>query len=245
MNRGQAKGFTIIEVMLFLAITGVITVLFLMGWTKSVHTQSYKDGVNSVLADVQLQFDEAYNPINERKGNLTCIGDDVNTAESSNTNIGSTDCVVMGRYIVFDKDKIIKRRVIGFDATSTNTSDTNVIKDYKPQYVADTAEAPVEYTLPWGMEMYKPGADRAPLTRALVIIRSPMNGAVTSYTWEMPTGEQKSVLDIINSGSQEKFTICLDPKAPVSTTPLALTVSANASTHEAVGIQSKEGGNGC
>ena len=53
MDIVKSKGFTIIEVMLFLAVTGALAVAILVGSGVAIGQQRYKDSVNSLQSFIQ------------------------------------------------------------------------------------------------------------------------------------------------------------------------------------------------
>jgi type II secretory pathway pseudopilin PulG len=246
MNK-RGGGFTIIETMLVLAITGAIGVGLFIGWSANVSTQSYKDGVNTLLAKLQTQYDDTYNMSNSRGKKITCGAAVVYDDTATTSNQGSSNCVVLGRYILFAHDKVTIKRIVGVDsASASQSSDLQSIKDFSPQVVADAAEIPDEYDLPWGITLYKPDdSAKPPVYKAMVIIRSPLSGAVYTYSLDTTSGVEPTVASVLNGANSQQTVLCLMPGTSVAGTPMAITIAKDASTHESVSRLSQEGGNKC
>lgn len=245
MTRSKG-GFTIIEVTLVMAITGVLAMLLIVGWARNLSTQSYKDGVNSLVAKLQNQYDEVYNTSNDRGKTLTCRGAPVYDATTTTTNQGSSDCVVLGRYLLFSNDTVTIKRIIGIDTNgASTTSDIDAIKDFSPQSVVNDVELADEYQLPWGITLYQPNTAKTPVNKAVVIVRSPLSGAVYTYSLDTAANTEPKVIDVLKTGTTDATVFCLQPGTAVSSTPMAVTITKDASTHESVGTKSYEGGNEC
>lgn len=247
-------GFTIIEVMLVMAVTGLVAMTLLIGWTINVNTQSYKDSTNSLVAYLQLQYDEIFNVSNDRGRTLTCVsggGAGAYDGTTPSTNRGSSDCVIMGRYLSVSGANITTRRIIGVEPLSTvptPTTDLMSIQQYSPYYSNNGAiESASVFDIPWGATLYGPGDPTKTATSLnIVIMRSPISGAV--YTYVVPGGvlpPNTSLNTRLATATTNKVTLCLNPQTVISSTPVAVTIDANASTPEAVGVQSREQGNAC
>ena len=83
-------GFTIIETMLFLAVSGFLIMGILAGTGVSINTQRYRDSVVSLRSFLQQQYSDVSNVRNSSQTN-PCL--------SSSGNRGQTDCVILGRYV--------------------------------------------------------------------------------------------------------------------------------------------------
>src|SRR5688572_29756839 len=114
MNRVDQRGFTIIEVTLFLAISALLAVLMLGGWTVMINTQRYKDSVQTYQSFLQQQYNLVYNVENSRENNMICANGTVEESESSGTPRGQTDCVILGRYIELrDGQNLTVKAIVG------------------------------------------------------------------------------------------------------------------------------------
>lgn len=92
----QQRGFTIVEVVLFLAVSGFLTVALLTGAGAAVQRQQYRDAVQSFANYLRGQYSHVVNVENDRpQGKCPINGADGGSA----TNRGQSNCVVVGRYI--------------------------------------------------------------------------------------------------------------------------------------------------
>src|SRR5690606_34898808 len=111
------SGFTIIEVMLFLAITGALAVSILVGSGAAIGQQRYNDSVNSFKGLIQDQYSQITNVINGEAKNPACsfsegaltISDDKNAEEFR----GTSECLVLGRFLLVEPEQVTAYDVIG------------------------------------------------------------------------------------------------------------------------------------
>lgn len=93
MNRRYQSGFTIIEVVLFLAISGVMAVGLLVGMGAAISSQQYRDSVQSYADYLRGQYSRVVGVENDRSTDVTCpLGGDT-------TQRGRSNCVIVGRYV--------------------------------------------------------------------------------------------------------------------------------------------------
>lgn len=174
-NNPEKSGFTIIEVMLVLGLTGLLLVGLLGGTFSSIATQRYNDSVRSFAEYLRTVYGEVLSP--------ESLGDGTSGSQA-----------VYGKILVFGADantsEVYSATLVG-NATIPTTSEIDFIhelasvspglfcgKDDKPSTVAN-------YTPLWGAEFAKTGNER-PLdkfTGTVIIARAPSNGSVhTIYT---------------------------------------------------------------
>lgn len=226
MSAHFKHGFTIIETMLVLAITGVLIGTLLFGVGSSIGAQRYSDSVSSFHALLQDQYAQVNNVSNgnQRADGWTCGA----SAEPTKTNgvvaPGQSNCVLLGRYVGVVGNAISTATVVGYKASSAvNTSDVQTIKN---NYTLGVSESSIETErLEWGAQISWPiegtGAQdpTTPRSIAILIIRSPETGA--TYTF---TGNDNTALTSISSATlknmmsertdrfpgQGSRTICID-----------------------------------
>jgi type II secretory pathway pseudopilin PulG len=177
-------GFTVIEVMLFLAVTGLLAVGILVGSGVSIGQQRYRDSVNSLKSFIQDQYNETTNVKNGRDSAWACDSSTAVTEDPGGTgqSRGTSDCVLLGRFMTVDASgtKINVASVVGYrGAGATAASDvlelqTNYKLGISP---IDQEEKDVE----WGAQIVKPKT-AVPMPVSILIIRSPLSGAVMTFT---------------------------------------------------------------
>lgn len=254
------QGFTIIETMLVLAITGVLIASLIVGVGGTVNAQRYKDSVNSLQALLQDQYDQVDNVtnVNPRESTWTC-DTAANTAEQTapgeGTAPGQSDCVLMGRYVSIANDTVSTAAVVGYkNSTAIETTD---VSDLKTNYAFGIAKDSIETsTLEWGAAIAWPvsGIDSKTAgdrTFAMLVLRSPESGFTYTFTSDSDapidatsSGTLKNMMVVGNSipGQAQRF-LCVDPSPGSSglTVPekLSVTIDRGASAPSAVEIRTQ------
>lgn len=140
----EQKGFTIIEVMLFLALTGFLLAGILLGAGSSIANQRYKDAIQdatdvlrkaySFVADTQIEFRD--------KNESACDALVTKTASSlaSEAGRGRTSCAVYGAVVTINKDTIQTTTLLGKDmydimqSADTASADSDCEKNKNSDY---------------------------------------------------------------------------------------------------------------
>jgi len=228
MSAHSTSGFTIIETMLVLAITGVLIASLLFGVGSSITTQRYSDSVTSFRSLVQDQYARVSNVSNERDTGWTC-GASAIPIQSGTSAPGQSNCVLLGRYMSVVGSDISMATVVGYSTVSTpGTSDTQTVKN---NYTLGISKNSIEKkTLEWGAQIAWPktgsGAKNptTPRSIAFFILRSPESGTTYTFTSNSVTPiesvssstlKQMLVETTTNFPGQGTRTICIDPGATV------------------------------
>ncbi len=234
------RGFTIIEVVLFVAISGVLAATLLGGWTVMINTQRYKDSTRTLQSFLQQQYNLVYNVENGRLQGLSCTlqGSNlvIDDAPATNTARGQSPCVVMGRYVnIQDGTNINVQSIVGYlNGDDTSNTDLESIRLYKPQRVDfELGLTDNELEMPWQAAVV--GAnDSTPKDYAIAIIRSPKTGIVHTFTKDT-TGQTLALSDIIDvSNENTEVNLCLDPGVPFASGRLGVVIDAYASAQSSV-----------
>lgn len=198
-------GFTIIETTLFLAVTGVLILMIIVGTGNSLNVQRYRDSVESFKSVVQQQYSSLSSVQNGRQNTWNCdstssIRDSGNAGQIR----GQSRCVLAGKYMRIDGNNISIYTVL---ARQTGTSQTDDIQTMAQNYAMNVVTNEVEErTIEWGSQIAwaKPGtsldsqANPTPRTLGILFVRSPKSGQ--TYTFTSNTIPQK------NNISQATFT---------------------------------------
>ena len=121
INRGEElKGFTIIEVMLFLALSGFLMVGILAGTGSSIANQRYKDAVQDAVDALRKAYSFVSDTqVNERApGEGVCdktVDDGEGASRGGENGRGRTNCAVYGAVVTIYKDRIQTTSLIGKD----------------------------------------------------------------------------------------------------------------------------------
>ena len=178
------SGFTLIEVMLFLAITGLLLIGVLGGTYSAIATQRYNDSVRSFAEFLRQIYSEVISP------------ESIGSSDSSDQAIGSSnEYAIYGKIIVFgledeqNTDKIYTATIVG-NVTPPSTSNG---------FIADLAAADVglfcgisdgdfestvnSYTMLWDAKIQN--TEQQQFKGTVIIARSPTSGTIhTAFTSE-------------------------------------------------------------
>lgn len=239
MGNTTHRGFTIIEVMLFLAVTGALAVAILVGSGVAINQQRYKDSVNTMKSFLQTQYSEATNVTNSRTGDEGCSNAVIGSAPSVTLQPrGTSDCIILGRYITIDATgtKLTASDVVG--SRLTNTDALNDLLEIKTNYVlglstVDQDESDVE----WGSQIVKPSTTTAqPLS--ILIIRSPLSGSIMTFVYD---GVAPDLAAVVSSGilpTNKNLCINAEPGSFVGKRQ-AVRINAFAASQSAIEIPSE------
>lgn len=225
------RGFTIIEVMLFLAISGLLAVGILAGAGSAISQQQYKDAAVTLRSDIQQLYEDAVAIRNDRSPSVSVCG---------STKAGASDCVILGSLMTLDESgAVVKYRIIGDDplgdpAANRMTDEVSLLKMLKPR-IADTTD-PVDATLGWDTRL-----DHA---NSLLVIRSPRSGG--TYTFTNPTIVSTAVRPdgtsdieaMVQPGNMQRVKLCVLPNGWRIGDRLSVVVGAGATSASAVEMMS-------
>ena len=235
----MTKGFTIIETMLVLAITGLLVAGMLAGLGSSIGVQRYKDSVATLKSQLQAEYSQIDNVTNGRDASWTC-GLTATPAQggSGGKQPGQTDCVLLGRYTAIVGSEMTTASVIGYEnSTALGVNDVATIKSNYTLGISD--DTITQSLLEWGSAIAWPvsGPDAKPAgtsrSIAILMLRSPNSG--TSYTFTSDT-----VTDISSVSSttlqnmmvvgptvpgQKRQTICIDPNGIIVPEKIAIYIN--------------------
>jgi type II secretory pathway pseudopilin PulG len=214
MVGSRQAGFTIIEITLFMGITGLLFIIAILGTGNAIRTVRFTDSGRSLEAYVQKQYDDILNGLNDRSSQVSCNSGTVDTTTAQN--VGTSNCVVMGRLLQFASDgsTITTYKVIGTEPPGVNysQSDDQLIISFNPQVVTTTGVT--TYDVPWGAPFT--GFKRLntnTATNGLLLVRSPSSTRIISYTFKIagatPTASEvtTAVNDVNSRGQTTNFCI--------------------------------------
>lgn len=241
------RGFTVIEVTLFLAITGALFLIALIGTGNTIRSVRFSDSGRSLTAFVQRQYDEIINGLNNRSGAERCA----NGAVSPGTQTpGTSNCLLMGKLIVFtvNSPNITVYNVVGTEPSTVDyaQTDTQLISAFNPQVITNANTS--TYSIPW--QAFISGTKRVNDNQGvngLLLIRSPKSSRIVSYTYKPTTPVAANLSSVVNAAANVGRTtnFCIK-NADNLGLPAKLVVS-DAPTQQAVQIvfDADSGGNEC
>lgn len=202
------NGFTVIEVLLFLAISGVLLAGALLGVNASINNSRFNDAANSTVSFMQRVYAEVQGGRNSRNNALGCVGGVVNT---TGTTAGMTNCVILGRLIQFDVGGSMteSRYIIGRDNSTQPSDDTAAVLAAAPAPVSRSNGPFEEFSVPWSVEldtMRRGGTD----VNYLAIVRSPASERILIYSFQGADNlTSLNSSHISNSTLNQAVNICL------------------------------------
>ena len=215
MNRASAKGFTIIEVVLFLAITGGLFVALMVGVNSNITQQRYRETVSDLVSFLQDQYNEVNNPRNEeRVQDLKCnTTTGVTVSSGSGQARGTSGCVLLGKAIMLESGgtEIKVLPVVGGVDVTVDVLE-NAVDDLAPlrgySLVSSTIGAQSK-VLDQGAAMRT--INNLPSELSMLILRSPVNGLLYVFATEdsVNLGDRREIERMIVQGNQEPITQCI------------------------------------
>ncbi len=227
--RQAATGFTLIEVILFLAIAGLMMVGIFAAANNNINNQRYSTAVTSLASYFQDQYSSIVNVHTNLNSTQVCapgVGFTGGTGRLPYAT-GASDCAAIGRFITVSSTakQFISRQVYitkdiattlssspscaANDLTALGSTCLNAITDDTNQ---DT------YTLEWDTAIQHTIAYRSsdyplPITQLQILIyRSPLSGQVTMM-WSTQPRDDLTTFITANPVpfSEVRLPICVDP----------------------------------
>lgn len=187
----KRDGFTIVEVMIFLAISGLMLTMAVIGSGNLARQARYSDSVNSFHSMMQRTYEEVANGVNARQS----TEEDCVTGGGQPHPPGTDDCLLIGKVVSFDYNygQIATIRYVT-DSPNTTPSGTpqQQISAALPRVQDSGSEA---YELAWGASIQvasretnptaggnpiKPGTTRA-IINNVAFLRSPGGSQIIPY----------------------------------------------------------------
>lgn len=215
---GLEQGFTIIEISIFLAITGLMMAMAFAGTQALVNNTRFNDTTRSLESFVQNQFEEVRNGVNSRDGSETCTTGVVTDGGSSTP--GTTDnCLLLGKVIYFAPDSAeVRSYFITGQAPDPDDLTGNNHDDIK---LASPKISPVgteSYDIPWEAQFKGSNRDNDDANiNMIAIIRSPSSSYIGVYNVNNGpnppgTNPPSSILanNELNAGINSSATYCIE-----------------------------------
>jgi type II secretory pathway pseudopilin PulG len=227
-------GFTIIETMLFLGISGLLAMGIFIGIGSSVNNQRYRDSVISLQSILQQQYSEVANVRNQSSSN-DCVG-------TTNKNRGQSDCVVLGKYITSSPDgkSLTIYSVIGMiPSVEPSLNDIVAIGAYNIRVSDFNKET---YNIEYASSINKKNGSGIGMTLSMLIVRSPLSGVIRTFVADTVLPVDK----IVESGALEKdATLCVDSNGLLDPAVVKMAVYIEKNVTSAYGIKIKGDDSGC
>lgn len=197
MNGHVSRGFTIIEVVLFLSITALMVMGLMVGTTASVNRQRYNDAVTSLQTEVQALYSEVSSVANSRSsavcrvvtnnGVSSIAITEADSADPSATQRGQSECILMGKALIIDgtKKQASSYDIVGAapQVSATATEVATILNAYPTVYKSSRNTT----ALQWETSIYAGAEDASGAVEtyqrgvAIYVVRAPISGAIYTY----------------------------------------------------------------
>lgn len=188
MTTQSERGFTIIEVVLFLAITGALLAGLMIGVNAGITQQRYLDSVRSYKGFLQEQYSEVLNTRNSRDNEWRCDGSGAAQDSSSNVTPGTSDCVILGRKIqITDNGRSLRvanvtGRITAAAAAAGERSEDLTV--YQPKVLPQSSPESEKWDVDWGSRLRLDATTDFSVgdEPVILILRSPGSGVLRVFT---------------------------------------------------------------
>jgi prepilin-type N-terminal cleavage/methylation domain-containing protein len=244
MGAHTQRGFTIIETMLVLAITGVLVAGVFVGIGTSINVQRYRDSVQTLKNLLQTQYAEITSVLNDRNDQWSCDAQ-ATTSDSGSVDRGQTDCVLLGRLVTINQSDITVYSVLGRQVGSAAT--TNDITSLTTNYVLNVSSVEVvSDSLEWGAAIAWPASGAGgrsptmPRQISILYLRSPDSGQVYTFTSDQapdaPTPQDLRSMVVAGQlvPGQAQRTICINSNDVLVTDDYSIIIASFASVPSAI-----------
>ncbi len=230
-------GFTIIETMLFLAITAALAVGILVGTGSSINQQRYQDAVNSLKSYMQDQFSRVATVTNDRTGDLSCDNAAQVSQGSSGQYRGTSDCLLLGRLVTVDSSgqNLSATNIVGYrPAGAQQTNDLAELQSYSYGFSPVDAD---KQQVGWGATIVQP-KKTSPQAASVLIVRSPLSGRILSFTSTREVTNAADLKTLINiDNTTQPLLLCVQPNGgTVASQLLGVQIDAGAAGQSGVEI---------
>lgn len=237
MNRQSSSGFTLVEVMLVLAVTGLMVLGILVGTGVSIANQRYRDSVYTVQSVIQEEYNQVINTLNSRTtdADIECYLTGQRPTELAPR--GRSECVLLGRYItIAGNGEIVARSVI---------TRYNELHDSQPlggvQLWLSSSET-TSRVVPWGATIRDAASTNAN-TASILIVRSPLTNGVMTFTatGANPVADSE-ITTLVTPENRQARVLCVESEDWFVGGQLAVRIQANASGPAGIEVPEEQEG---
>lgn len=226
MGNTKQQGFTIIELILFLGITGALFAALMLGVNTSIYQQRYKDSVVAYKTLLEQQYAEVTYPRNERDDKWTCSSESgVQLEPNGGEARGTSNCVILGRYIQIKANGTLVEtgNVVGFQPIDTTsfTGDVATLAAYSPKLSPIGKQ---DHEIDWNSVLET--TERRPSAAAFLILRSPLSGLIRTFAMVEPLPANLTGI-LTESTATAKIKNCVVPSGNVGLPTQSITINAS------------------
>lgn len=266
MGTHKLAGFTIIETVLFFAVSSMLIISLIAATGMSLNNQRYKDAAETFKLVLQQQYADLMSVQNSRTNDWYCGSDALpNEGGTLQEDRGQSDCILIGKYVRIENDDIAVYSVIGHgDEPDLPTNDIDTLRN---NYKLNVSTAEVsESKLEWGTQIAWPknlasntpnvvGAlnpmPASPRKLGILIVRSPTSGQIYTFTNSDSDVPNKTALNpatftamlqpgATGGGRQAEQLICIDSQGLFISSDRAVYLSSFAASSSAVELRTND-----
>ncbi len=229
--------------MLFLAISGALAVGILAGSGVAITQQRYRDSVNSLQTLLGQQYNQTDHVINDREKDRNCKNAVINTTSGPPEARGTSDCVVIGKYMTITNGTVVTiSSVVGEARAGTSINDASNDLEALKQYDLGISSADTDVSeIAWGASVRNISSTNDQINIAILILRSPLTGSLRTFSGPIPSASESITVLVDETNATEKK-ICVDSASIVAGPTLGIVIRANAASASAVELLGSDGG---
>lgn len=221
-----SEGFTVIEVTIFLAISGAMLMIAFIGTGMAAARQRLSDTTDSFQSYMQAQYDEVVKGVNTR-------GSSTGECPSESLTAGmSKSCALLGRLLTINfsgsvATSVTSHYVISTTNIGTETTDRDKLQASNLKVVVAGSNEEIK----WGAQMYENGATRHgnPLRQRvnrIVFLRVPDSGRVIQLSYRDISSDPTTFLRSIVSNEAE-YNLAANPGSTANSPVVAICLRNN------------------
>ncbi|MFZ1250364.1 MAG: hypothetical protein WAR37_02865 [Candidatus Microsaccharimonas sp.] len=251
----RRSGFTIVETVLFLAISGALIIALIAGAGVTLSDQRYRDATQSFKALLQQQYSELGSVQNTRTNTWSCNSDALVTSGGDEEYRGQSECMLIGKYLRIQGKDITIYPVLAYEIDTTTIPPTD-IEGLRTKYALNASTTEIEKDeLDWQTEIAwaASGADYnaggpTPRSLGILFIRSPDSGQVYTFTSDdipaVDAVNQATFTQLLIAGNsvpgQAARTLCIKSGGLAVSGDRAVAIAAYASAPSAIEVRSND-----
>ena len=226
------RGFTVIETMLFLAVSGALAAGVLVTVGSTIGSQRYRDAVDSFASYIQGQYSQAINVRNDVGMHDACVGASFSTTERQEAGT-SENCSIIGRIVTSSNGADFSSAPVYMSGLSTTFLQSNVGDDTvfssssdRQLFIKDSF-TDSQYTLDWDTRTVAPTSGSN--SWSIAILRSPISGVIHTYTSREYTDSVSKLQSLVKDANRQNDTVvCIDSSGWTTWQTLGITILADA-----------------
>lgn len=239
MGNMKQRGFTIIELILFLGITGALFAALMLGVNTSIYQQRYKDSVMAYKSLLEQQYAEVTYPRNERDDKWTCTSESgVQQQPNGGEARGTSNCVLLGRYVqIKNNGSVVETgNVVGFQPADTTllAGDIATLAAYTPRL---SPLGKQDHEVEW-QSILKSTEDQ-PSAASFLVLRSPLSGLIRTFALAEPLPANLNMA-LTEAAATAKIKNCVVQSGNIGMPLQSVTVSAVIGSANGVTIQGSD-----